>query len=39
VIFYNDIGKRCEENPNRLLSGIVERSLEYALNEMKKKGG
>jgi len=39
VIFYNDIGKRCEENPNRLLSGIVERSLEYALNEMNKKGG
>lgn len=39
VIFYNDIGKRCAKHPGRLLSGIVERSLEYALLEMDKKGG
>jgi len=39
VIFYDDIGQRCAENPQRLLAGIVERSLEYALKEMAKKGG
>lgn len=39
VIFYDEIGRRCAENPQRLLSGIVERSLEFALEEMKKKGG
>ena len=39
VIFYNDIGERCKNNPQRLLSGIVERSLEYALREMDNKGG
>lgn len=39
VLFYNEIGRRCEENPQRLLAGIVERSLEFALNEMKEKSG
>ena len=38
VIFYDDIGKRCEEHPDRLLAGIVERSLEYALKEMDSRG-
>ena len=37
VLFYNDVGKRCEEHPDRLLAGIVERSIEYALKEMDKK--
>jgi hypothetical protein len=37
VLFYNEIGRRCKENPQRLLAGIVENSLEYALNEMKSK--
>lgn len=39
VLFYNEIGQRCEENPQRLLAGIVERSLEFALNVMKEKSG
>lgn len=39
TIFYDDIGQRCAENPQNLLAGIVERSLEYALKEMAKKGG
>ena len=39
VLFYNEIGRRCEENPQRLLAGIVERSLEFALNEMKERSG
>jgi hypothetical protein len=38
VLFYNDVGKRCKEHPDRLLAGIVERSIEYALKEMDKKG-
>ena len=38
VLFYNDVGKRCEEHPDRLLAGIVERSIEYALKKMDKKG-
>lgn len=37
-IFYNEIGKRCKEKPQQLLAGIVERSLEFALNEMKQAG-
>lgn len=37
VIFYNEIGKRCKENPQKLLSGVVERSLVYAFDEMKNK--
>ena len=37
VLFYNEIGRRCNDNPQRLLSGVVERSLEFALNEMKNK--
>ena len=39
VLFYNEIGERCEKNPQRLLSGIVERSLESALIKMDKKSG
>ena len=39
VLFYNEIGERCEKNPQRLLSGIVERSLESALQKMDKKSG
>lgn len=37
VIFYDEIGKRCEEDPQKLLVGVVERSLVYAFDEMKKK--
>lgn len=37
VIFYNEIGRRCKENPQKLLAGVVETSLEYALNEMKSR--
>ena len=37
VIFYNAIGKRCEEDPQKLLAGVVERSLVYAFDEMKRK--
>ena len=39
VLFYNEIGQRCEEHPDRLLAGIVERSLESALLKMDKKSG
>ena len=39
VLFYNEIGERCEKNPQRLLAGIVERSLESALKRMDKKSG
>ena len=39
VLFYNEIGRRCDENPQNLLAGIVERSLDYALNKMDKKSG
>ena len=37
VIFYNEIGKRCEEMPQSLLAGIVEGSLIHAFDEMKAK--
>jgi len=37
VIFYNAIGKRCEEDPQKLLAGVVERSLVFAFDEMKGK--
>ena len=37
VIFYNEIGKRCEEKPQSLLAGIVEGSLIHAFDEMKAK--
>ena len=37
VIFYNAVGKRCEEDPQKLLAGVVERSLVYAFDEMKGK--
>ena len=37
VIFYNSIGKRCEEDPQKLLAGVVERSLVFAFDEMKGK--
>ena len=34
VLLYNEICERCEKNPQILLSGIVERSLESALIKM-----
>lgn len=39
VLFYDEIGERCEKNPQRLLSGVVERSLESALIKVDKKSG
>jgi len=36
VIFYNEIGKRCEADPQKLLAGVVERSLVFAFDEMKQ---
>lgn len=35
VLFYNEIGKRCAEDPQKLLAGVVERSLVFAFDEMK----
>lgn len=37
VMFYDEIGKRCKEDPQKLLAGVVERSLVYAFDEMKSK--
>ena len=37
VLFYDEIGQRCKENPEKLLAGVVERSLESALTTMDKK--
>ena len=37
VIFYDAVGKRCEEDPQKLLAGVVERSLVYAFDEMEGK--
>ena len=36
-IFYNEIGKRCNERPQSLLAAVVEGSLVYAFDEMKSK--
>jgi len=36
MLFYNEVGKRCSENPERLLAGIVEGSLVYAFAEIQK---
>lgn len=36
VMFYDEVGKRCAEDPQRLLAGIVERSLVYAFEEILK---
>ena len=35
VLFYDEIGKRCKEDPQKLLAGVVERSLVFAFDEMK----
>lgn len=35
VLFYNEVGKRCGEDPQKLLAGVVERSLVYAFDAMK----
>ena len=37
VVFYDEIGKRCEEMPQNLLAGVVEGSLVHAFDEMKRK--
>lgn len=36
VMFYNEVGKLCAEDPRRLLAGIVERSMVYAFDEVQK---
>jgi hypothetical protein len=36
VLFYDEVGKRCAEDPQRLLAGVVERSLVYAFDEIQK---
>ena len=36
MLFYNEVGKRCSEDPERLLAGIVEGSLVYAFAEIQK---
>ena len=35
VLFYNEVGKRCGEDPQKLLAGVVERSLVFAFDAMK----
>ena len=35
VLFYDEIGRRCSEDPQKLLAGVVERSLTFAFDEMK----
>ena len=39
MIFYDEIGKRCQQRPKDLLAGIVEGSLQYAFDTMKEKAG
>jgi len=34
-IFYDDVGKRCKERPQRLLAGVVDRSLVTAFDKVK----
>lgn len=36
VLFYDEVGKRCSEDPQRLLAGVVEWSLVYAFDEIQK---
>ena len=33
-IFYDEVGKRCKERPQRLLAGVVDRSLVYAFDKV-----
>jgi hypothetical protein len=33
-IFYDDIGQRCKKRPQRLLAGVVDRSLVHAFREV-----
>lgn len=35
VLFYDETGRRCKEDPQKLLAGVVERSLVFAFDEMK----
>jgi hypothetical protein len=32
--YYNEIGRRCKENPSMLLVGVVERSLLHAFSNV-----
>ena len=32
--YYNEIGRRCKENPSMLLAGVVERSLLHAFSNV-----
>jgi len=36
VLFYDEVGKRCADDPQRLLAGIVEGSLIHAFEETQK---
>jgi hypothetical protein len=36
LLFYNEVGKRCSDDPQRLLAGVVEGSLVYAFTEIQK---
>ncbi len=33
-VFYDQVGLRCNERPQRLLAGVVDRSLVYAFDEV-----
>jgi len=35
VLFYDEVGRRCKEDPRRLLAGVVESSLAFAFDQMK----
>jgi hypothetical protein len=35
VLFYDEVGRRCAEDPQKLLAGVVERSLVFAFDQMK----
>ena len=34
VTYYNEVGRRCKENPKKLLTGVVERALLTAFEEI-----
>jgi len=33
-VFYDEVGLRCKERPQRLIAGVVDRSLVYAFDEV-----
>ena len=33
-VFYDEVGQRCKERPQRLLAGVVDRSLVYAFDKV-----